>query len=288
MANVTHAIAAVAGIVTSQAVAIVAPRPQLTAESFRVTPTPITDPVITWVVLTGRPISVAPWITLAPINWAVRPVAGSNLIMLQPRVRMIRQPPAYVPKAMVTADRTTTHRGTWNLVRSPDAIKASVIAAMVFCASFAPCEYERKAAVRTCSLRNVRLTGVGRRCKRCTTRISRIAKTAEAMKPSGGETTRLAICLPNAAHFTPPRPPAAAMPAPQRPPMSAWVELLGSPRYQVIRFHEIAPIRAAITTTSPGLMASVLAMVLETFAWKKATVTTAPTRLNKAESPTAT
>src|SRR5216684_3933935 len=149
-------------------------------------------------------------------------------------------------------------------------------------------ECERKAAVRTCSLRNVRLTGVGRSCKRCTTRISRIAKTAEAMKPSGGEITRLAICLPNAAHFTPPRPPAAAMPAPQRPPMSAWVELLGSPRYQVIRFHEIAPIRAAITTTSPGLMASVLAMVLETFAWKKATVTTAPTRLNKAESPTAT
>src|SRR5713101_7035430 len=157
---------------------------------------------------------------------------------------------------------------------------------MVFCASLAPCEYERKAAVRTCSLRNVRLTGVGRSCKRCTTRISRIAKTAEAMKPSGGEITRLAICLPNAAHFTPPRPPAAAMPAPQRPPMSAWVELLGSPRYQVIRFHEIAPIRAAITTTSPGLMASVLAMVLETFAWKKARVTTAPTRLHKAESPT--
>ena len=43
--------------------------------------------------------------------------------MLQPSVRMIRQPPAYVPKAIVTADRTTTQSGTSNLVRSPDAIK---------------------------------------------------------------------------------------------------------------------------------------------------------------------
>src|SRR5204863_198567 len=74
---------------------------------------------------------------------------------------------------------------------------------------------------------------------------------------------------------------------PHRLPMSAWVELLGSPRYQVMRFHEMAPSRADITTTRPGLMASVLAMVLDTFAWKNATVTTAPTRLKTAESPTA-
>src|SRR5713226_1465575 len=209
-------------------------------------------------------------------------------MMLQPNVRMMRQPPAYVPNAIVTAERTTTHRGTWNVVRSPAAINASVMAAMVFCASFAPCEYDRKAAVNTCRPRNVRLTGAGRSCRRYTMKISRIAKIAAAKKPNGGEMARLATCLPSDDHLTPPRPPAAAMPAPHRPPMSAWVELLGNPRYQVIRFHEIAPIRAAITTTSPGLMASVLAMVLETFAWKKATVTTAPTRLKKAESPTAT
>src|SRR5713226_9237230 len=182
---------------------------------------------------------------------------------------------------MVTADRTTTQRGTWNLVRFPDATKASVIAAIVFCASLAPCEYERNAEVSTCRLRKVRLTGAGLRRRRCTTRIRRIAKIAEATKPRGGETTRLATCLPRAAHFTPPGPPAAAMPAPQSPPMSACVELLGSPRYHVTRFHEMAPIRADITTTRPGLMASVLAIVLETFAWKKATVTTAPTRLRR-------
>ena len=42
-----------------------------------------------------------------------------------------------------------------------------------------------------------------------------------------------------------------------------------------------------MTTTIPGLMASVLAIVFETFAWKKATVTIAPTRLKIADSPTA-
>ena len=207
--------------------------------------------------------------------------------MLQPSVRMMRQPPAYVPNAIVAAERTTTHRGTWNVVRSPAAIKASVMAAMVFCASLAPCEYERKAAVNTCRPRNARLTGAGRNRRRYTMKIKSTAKIAAAKKPSGGEMARLATCLPSDDHLTPPRPPAAAMPEPHRPPMSAWVELLGSPRYQVMRFHEMAPSRADITTTRPGLMASVLAMVLDTFAWKNATVTTAPTRLKTAESPTA-
>src|SRR6267143_1759603 len=117
--------------------------------------------------------------------------------------------------------------------------------------------------------------------------MSRIANSAAAKKPKGGEIARLATCLPSDDHLTPPRPPAAAMPAPHRPPMSAWVELLGRPRYQVMRFHEMAPNKADITTTRPGLMASVLAMVLETLAWKNATVTTAPTRLKIADSPTA-
>src|SRR5205809_1057895 len=182
-------------------------------------------------------------------------------MMLQPSVRMMRQPPAYVPNAIVAAERTTTHRGTWNVVRSPAAIKASVIAAMVFCASLAPCEYERKAAVNTCRPRNARLTGAGRNRRRYTMKIKSTAKIAAAKKPSGGEMARLATCLPSDDHLTPPRPPAAAMPEPHRPPMSAWVELLGSPRYQVMRFHEMAPSKADITTTRPGLMASVLASV---------------------------
>src|SRR5438094_520622 len=115
-----------------------------------------------------------------------------------------------------------------------------------------------------------------------------VAKIPAAMKPRGGETTRLATCLPNAGHLTPSRPCADAMPAPHRPPIRACVELLGRPRYQVMRFHVIAPMRAESTTTRPGLMARVPAMVLETLAWKNATVTTAPRRLKTAASPTAT
>src|SRR5437879_12844431 len=97
-------------------------------------------------------------------------------------------------------------------------------------------------------------------------KINKIAKIPAATKPSGGEMTRLAICLTSADHLTPPSPPAAAIPAPQRPPIKAWVELLGNPRYQVIRFHAIAPSSAAITTTSPGLIDSVLATVFEPLA----------------------
>ena len=98
------------------------------------------------------------------------------------------------------------------------------------------------------------------------TSTSAIVKIAAAKNPTGGEMTRLMTCLPSADHWTPFRPPAAAMPEPHNPPISAWVELLGSPRYQVIRFQAIAPNRAAMTTTRPGLMARVLAMVFETLA----------------------
>ncbi len=42
--------------------------------------------------------------------------------------------------------------------------------------------------------------------------------------------------------------PTAAMTAPTSPPISACDELEGSPKYQVIRFQAMAPIRAAKTT----------------------------------------
>src|SRR5262249_58109503 len=42
--------------------------------------------------------------------------------------------------------------------------------------------------------------------------------------------------------------PAFEIAAPAYPPISAWEELVGSPRYQVIRFQETAPTRPASTT----------------------------------------
>ena len=77
------------------------------------------------------------------------------------------------------------------------------------------------------------------------------------------------------------------MAAPLSAPTSAWVELLGRPRYQVTRFQAIAPIKAAIMTTSPALKATILAMVFDTLAWKKTTVITAPARLRTAAIKTA-
>ena len=74
--------------------------------------------------------------------------------------------------------------------------------------------------------------------------------------------------------------------APMSPPMSACEDDDGSPKYQVMRFHAIAPTRAAKTTTSPcvsvgGAMMS--AMVLATFV-----DTRAPTRFMAAAIARAT
>src|SRR5207302_9265974 len=110
---------------------------------------------------------------------------------------------------------------------------------------------------------------------------------AARTKPAGGEITRERTVFQNSEARTPPRPCAAAMAAPLSAPTSAWVELLGSPRYQVIRFQMIAPVRAAMMTTSPALKATILAIVFETLAWKKTTVITAPARFRTAAIRTA-
>src|ERR1700693_6067421 len=110
---------------------------------------------------------------------------------------------------------------------------------------------------------------------------------AARMKPAGGEMTRESTVFQNSDARTPPTPCAAAMAAPLSAPTKAWVELLGSPRYQVMRFQAIAPIRAAIITTRPALKATILPMVFDTLAWKKTTVITAPARLSTDEIRTA-
>ena len=46
---------------------------------------------------------------------------------------------------------------------------------------------------------------------------------------------------------------AAASAAPTSPPISACDDDDGSPKYQVIRFHAIAPTSAAKTTSSPSV-----------------------------------
>src|SRR5919201_1285395 len=116
---------------------------------------------------------------------------------------------------------------------------------------------------------------------------SALVKMAAARKPTGGEVTSEITTFQNSPQWMPWKPPAPAAAAPAKPPTMAWVELLGRPKYQVIRFQVMAPSNAARRSTSPGRPETSLAMVLETFAWKKATVTIAPARLSTAATRTA-
>jgi hypothetical protein len=69
------------------------------------------------------------------------------------------------------------------------------------------------------------------------------------VKPRIGELISGTITLAQTpSHFTAPAPTAIIV-APSRPPMSAWLEELGSPSHHVIRFHAIAPRSAAATMT---------------------------------------
>src|SRR5436190_9143017 len=78
--------------------------------------------------------------------------------------------------------------------------------------------------------------------------------------------------------------PAYAQAAPTTPPISACDELDGSPKYQVIRLHEIAPMSPANTTV-------VVIAEEETMSWATVAATaseiTAPTKLSTAAKPTA-
>src|ERR1700712_3477494 len=80
-------------------------------------------------------------------------------------------------------------------------------------------------------------------------------------------------------------PPAAAMVEPMTPPIRAWDELEGMPRYHVIRFHRMPPQRPAKTTVSvtAPVLTSPLAIVAATVKERNA-----PTRFSTPEIATAT
>ena len=72
--------------------------PQRTAESLLVAPTPIIEPVIVCVVLTGIPICSVINKVKAPEVSAQTPSNGVTLVILVPIVLMIFQPPLRVPR----------------------------------------------------------------------------------------------------------------------------------------------------------------------------------------------
>src|SRR5664279_3792719 len=86
--------------------------PQRTADSRLVAPTPMMVEVIVCVVEIGAPKpSPATYRIAAPEDSAAKPWGGSRWMILRPSVRMMRQPPEYVPALMTRAVETLTHRG---------------------------------------------------------------------------------------------------------------------------------------------------------------------------------
>src|SRR5215203_1971227 len=78
--------------------------------------------------------------------------------------------------------------------------------------------------------------------------------------------------------------PSAASAEPAMPPMSAWLELEGSPRYHVIRFHVIAPTRPASRTSREITSASTIPLATVAATFRE---TNAPAKLRTAELSTA-
>jgi hypothetical protein len=74
-------------------------------------PVPAMDIEVIWVVLTGKPKKVAPEMTRAELKSAIKPLAGSILVIFLLTVLIILQPPAAVPKAKTTATTILTSQG---------------------------------------------------------------------------------------------------------------------------------------------------------------------------------
>ena len=127
---------------------------------------------------------------------------------------------------------------------------------IVFCASFVPCVRATNPPETSWSRRKTRLTvpGLRRRMIHVTASIS-VAAIAIPRKGASSEgTSTLSFSPP---HLTTSKP-AAATAEPRMPPIRAWLELEGSARYQVTRFHVIAPTRPARITSGVTTLCSTI------------------------------
>ena len=133
------------GIVSTQATKIFLATPQRTADTRFDAPTPMMLEEITCVVLTGARSQVATRITIVAEVSAAKPLIGRILMMRWPIVRMMRQPPEAVPKAIAVAHAIMTQVGTWRsgVLASgwrlaAKAARAIVMTPIDFCASLEP------------------------------------------------------------------------------------------------------------------------------------------------------
>ena len=88
------------GIVRTQAQRMFLATPQRTAEKLFIVPTPIIEPVIVWVVLTGIPKIDAIEIVIPADVSALKPPKGVSLVTRIPSVLITFHPPIAVPRAI--------------------------------------------------------------------------------------------------------------------------------------------------------------------------------------------
>ena len=114
---------------------------------------------------------------------------------------------------------------------------------IVFCASFVPCVSATKPPETSCPRRKSRLTFAGDR-RLISQTMPVIRANATAMPANGAIRDGFSTFCQRPAHCTTSQP-WAMIAEPMIPPISAWLELDGKPRYQVTRFQVIAPTRPA-------------------------------------------
>src|SRR5437773_1722728 len=110
--HVAAAISAEAGMVRIHVVTIRPATPQRTAEKCWIAPTPMIEPLIVCVVLTGMPPIAVPRSVIAPAASAQNPPTGRSLVMRIPIVFTMRQPPAIVPRPIAACAARITQNGT--------------------------------------------------------------------------------------------------------------------------------------------------------------------------------
>lgn len=92
--------------------------------------------------------------TVAALVWAAKPCGGFSSVRPLPMVRMMRQPPRYVPSAMARPALTMTQTGGLEPgERTPPVTRARVMMPIVFCASLVPWASETSPAEAICPAR---------------------------------------------------------------------------------------------------------------------------------------
>ena len=212
-------------------------------------------------VLTGAPMRDAPKRTAVDPVWLARASSGRSRAIPLPIVRMIGQPPSMVPAVSAAPQASSAQNGDARCEVSPAARSKAATIPIDFCTSFAPCVNARPPDIVHCPARTGPRTRIVAR--RATRRADRFT-TRPARKPNRGAnastpitpSTPTGLIPSNPPQFTEPVPP-SAIAAPTNPPSSAWPELDGRARHQVIAFHATAPVSAAPITNTTSSMGTV-------------------------------